>query len=241
MARPTGEAKIDLLLVNPQRSTMDPQDRCACCGKLQYGNALRIISGWGMGDTNGPNTTKVWEGKAHNQIQERSTARIAWRMLAAMSPDWYHKTKKRRSLSRKLTTRNVEYIKREKQHKSKLTCKANIDLRPLNPQRSTWDSRARCVGCGKLPYGYALRTISGRGSVRHCIVCKNGPKAVKFWEEKPPPPGSAEVRRQESLANVKKEMGPDWYPKKEKRRSRPRKLTARNAKYIEEKKQQKSK
>ncbi|KAF4034049.1 hypothetical protein GN244_ATG13932 [Phytophthora infestans] len=60
-------------------------------------------------------------------------------------------------------------------------------------------------------------------------------------EEKPPPPDSAEVRRQESLANVKKAMGPDWYPKKKKRRSRPRKLTARNAKYIEQKKQQKSK
>ncbi|KAF4045504.1 hypothetical protein GN244_ATG02110 [Phytophthora infestans] len=55
------------------------------------------------------------------------------------------------------------------------------------------------------------------------------------------PPGSAEVRRQESLSNVKKAMGPDWYPKKKKRRSRPRKLTARNAKYIEQKKQQKSK
>ncbi|KAF4028633.1 hypothetical protein GN244_ATG19679 [Phytophthora infestans] len=120
-------------------------------------------------------------------------------------------------------------------------CEAKIDPLLLNPQRSTTDPRARCVCCGKLQYGYALRTISGRDIVRHCIACKNGPKAVKFWEEKLQPPGSAEVRRQESLSNVKKAMGPDWYPKKKKRRSRPRKLTARNAKYIEQKKQQKSK
>ncbi|KAF4034807.1 hypothetical protein GN244_ATG13216 [Phytophthora infestans] len=121
------------------------------------------------------------------------------------------------------------------------TCKANIGLQLLNPQRSTTDSRARCVCCGKLQYGYAFRTISGRDIVRRCIVCENGPKAVEFWKEKPPPPDSAEVRRQESLSNVKKAMGPDWYLKKKKRRSRPRKLTARNAKYIEQKKQQKSK
>ncbi|KAF4027451.1 hypothetical protein GN244_ATG20939 [Phytophthora infestans] len=81
----------------------------------------------------------------------------------------------------------------------------------------------------------------GRDIVRRCIACENGPKEVKFSDEKPPPPDSAEVRRQESPANVKKVMGPDWYPKKKKRRSSPRKLTARNAKYIEQKKQQKSK
>ncbi|KAF4045416.1 hypothetical protein GN244_ATG02159 [Phytophthora infestans] len=62
-------------------------------------------------------------------------------------------------------------------------CEAKIDPLLLNPQRSTTDTRARCVGCGKLQYGYALRTISGRGSVRHCIACKNSPKAVEFWEE----------------------------------------------------------
>ncbi|KAF4035954.1 hypothetical protein GN244_ATG11950 [Phytophthora infestans] len=90
-------------------------------------------------------------------------------------------------------------------------CEAKIDPLLLNPQRSTTDTRARCV------------------------------ERPKFWEEKLQPPGSAEVRRQESLSNVKKAMGPDWYPKKKKRRSRPRKLTARNAKYIEQKKQQKSK
>ncbi|KAF4028793.1 hypothetical protein GN244_ATG19506 [Phytophthora infestans] len=118
---------------------------------------------------------------------------------------------------------------------------AKSDPRLLNPQRSTTDPRARCVCCGKLQYGYAFRTISERDIVRRCIACENGPKAVEFWEEKPPPPDSAEVRRQESLANVKKAMGPDWYPKKKKRRSRPRKLTARNANYIEQKKQQKSK
>ncbi|KAF4042057.1 hypothetical protein GN244_ATG05420 [Phytophthora infestans] len=100
-------------------------------------------------------------------------------------------------------------------------CEAKIDPLLLNPQRSTTDPRARCVCCGKLQNGYAF--------------------PVEFWEEKPPPPDSAEVRRQESLANVKKAMGPDWYPKKKKRRSRPRKLTARNANYIEQKKQQKSK
>ncbi|KAF4032659.1 hypothetical protein GN244_ATG15475 [Phytophthora infestans] len=100
-------------------------------------------------------------------------------------------------------------------------CEAKIVPLLLNPQRSTTDSRARCGCCGKLQYGYAFRTISGR--------------------DIPPPPDSTEVRRQESLANVKKAMGPDWYPKKKKRRSRPRKLTARNAKYIEQKKQQKSK
>nr|CAI72339.1 hypothetical protein PI49.0470c [Phytophthora infestans] len=111
----------------------------------------------------------------------------------------------------------------------------------LDPQWSKTDFRAHCVCCGKLQYDYAFRTISGRGSVRHCIAYKNGPKAVKFWEEKPPPPNSAEVRRQESLPNVEELMGPDWYPKKKKRRSRPRKLTARNAKYNEHKKQQKRK
>ncbi|KAF4028236.1 hypothetical protein GN244_ATG20095 [Phytophthora infestans] len=100
-------------------------------------------------------------------------------------------------------------------------CEAKIDPLLLNPQRST--GRA-----------------AGRDIVRRCIACENGPKAVEFWEEKPPPPDSAEVRRQESLANVKKAMGPDWYPKKKTRRSHPRKLTARNAKYIERKKQQKS-
>ncbi|KAI9987429.1 hypothetical protein PInf_023468 [Phytophthora infestans] len=89
--------------------------------------------------------------------------------------------------------------------------------------------------------GYAFRTICGRDIVRRCIACENGPKAVEFWEEKPPPPGSAEVRRKESLSNVKKAMGPDWYPKKKKRRSRPRKLTAQNAKSIERIKQQMSK
>nr|CAI72251.1 hypothetical protein PI35.0020c [Phytophthora infestans] len=62
-------------------------------------------------------------------------------------------------------------------------CEAKIDPLLLNPQRSTTDARARCVGCGKLQYGYTFRTISGRGSVRHCIACKNGPKAVKFWKE----------------------------------------------------------
>ncbi|KAF4027895.1 hypothetical protein GN244_ATG20459 [Phytophthora infestans] len=120
-------------------------------------------------------------------------------------------------------------------------CEAKIDPLLLNPQRSTTDARARCVGCGKLQYGYALRTISGRGSVRRCIACENGPKAVEFWEEKLPPPDSTNVRRQESLENAMKAMDPDWYPKRKKRRSRPRKLTSRNAKYIEEKKQQKSK
>ncbi|KAF4037474.1 hypothetical protein GN244_ATG10437 [Phytophthora infestans] len=70
-----------------------------------------------------------------------------------------------------------------------------------------------CKQC-ELQYGYAFRTISGRVIVRRCIACENGPKAVEFWEEKPPPPDSTEVHRQESLANVKKAMGPDWYPKK---------------------------
>ncbi|KAF4035953.1 hypothetical protein GN244_ATG11949 [Phytophthora infestans] len=93
-------------------------------------------------------------------------------------------------------------------------CEAKIDPLLLNPQRSTTDAR---------------RAASAAGSC-----------TVEFWEE-PPPPDSAEVRRQESLANVKKAMGPDWYPKKKKRHSCPRKLTARNAKYIEQKKQQKSK
>ncbi|KAF4030907.1 hypothetical protein GN244_ATG17292 [Phytophthora infestans] len=87
-------------------------------------------------------------------------------------------------------------------------CEAKIDPLLLNPQRYTTDARPRCVGCGKLQYGYAFRTI---------------------------------MRRQESLANIKKAMGPDWYPKKEKKRSRLRKLTARNVKYIEQKKQQKRK
>ncbi|KAF4028821.1 hypothetical protein GN244_ATG19491 [Phytophthora infestans] len=119
--------------------------------------------------------------------------------------------------------------------------RVKIDPLLLSPQRSTTDPRARCVCCWKLQYGYALRTNSGRGSVRHCIACKNGPKAIKFWEEKPPPPNSAEVRRQESLPNVEEVVSPDGYPKKKKRRSRPRKLTARNANYIEQKKQQKSK
>ncbi|KAF4034048.1 hypothetical protein GN244_ATG13931 [Phytophthora infestans] len=124
------------------------------------------------------------------------------------------------------------------------TCKqfeAKIDPLLLDPQWSTTDIRAHCVCCWKLQYGYAFRRISGRGIVRRCIACENGPKAVEFWGEKPPPPDSTEVRRQESLANVKKAMGPDWYPKKKKKkRSRPCKLTARNAKYIEQKKQQKS-
>ncbi|KAF4032715.1 hypothetical protein GN244_ATG15390 [Phytophthora infestans] len=110
-------------------------------------------------------------------------------------------------------------------------CEAKIDPLLQNRQRSTTDARARCVCCKKLQYGYPFRTISGRGSVRHCIACKNGPKAVKFWEEKPPPPNSAEVRRQESLSNVEEVMGPDWYLKKKYRHSRPRKLTARNVRY----------
>ncbi|KAF4042062.1 hypothetical protein GN244_ATG05428 [Phytophthora infestans] len=103
------------------------------------------------------------------------------------------------------------------------------------------DPRARCVCCGKLQYGYAFRTISGRDIVRRCIACENGPKAVEFWEEKLLSPDSTKVRRQESLANVMKAMGPDRYPKKAKRHSRPRKRTARNVRYIEQKKQQKSK
>ncbi|KAF4038325.1 hypothetical protein GN244_ATG09496 [Phytophthora infestans] len=65
-------------------------------------------------------------------------------------------------------------------------CEAKIDPLLLNPQRSTTDPRARCVCCGKLQYGYAFRTISGRDIVRRCIACENGPKAVKFWEEKLP-------------------------------------------------------
>ncbi|KAF4042666.1 hypothetical protein GN244_ATG04972 [Phytophthora infestans] len=120
-------------------------------------------------------------------------------------------------------------------------CEAKIDPLLLDPQWSTTDFRAHCVCCGKLQYGYAFRTISGRDIVWRCIARENGPKAVEFWEEKPPPPYSAEVRHQESLASVKEAMGPDWYPNKKKRRSRPRKLTARNAEYIEQKKQQKSK
>ncbi|KAF4042063.1 hypothetical protein GN244_ATG05427 [Phytophthora infestans] len=119
-------------------------------------------------------------------------------------------------------------------------CEAKIDPLLQNPQRSTTDSRARCICCGKLQYGYAFRTISGRGSERHCIVCENDPTAVEFWEEKPPPPDSAEMRHQECLANVKKVMGPDWYLKKKNRHSRPRKLTTRNVRYIEQKMQQKS-
>ncbi|KAF4032862.1 hypothetical protein GN244_ATG15225 [Phytophthora infestans] len=67
-------------------------------------------------------------------------------------------------------------------------CEAKIDPLLLNPQRSTTDPE---------------RAASAAGSC-----------TVEFWEEKPPPPDSAEVRRQESLANVKKAMGPDWYPKK---------------------------
>ncbi|KAF4041752.1 hypothetical protein GN244_ATG05997 [Phytophthora infestans] len=110
-------------------------------------------------------------------------------------------------------------------------CEAKIDPLLLNPQRSTTDPRARCVCCKKLQYGYPFRTISGWGSVRHCIACKNGPKAVKFWEEKPPPPNSAEVRRQESLSNVEEVICPDWYLKKKNRHIRPRKLTARNVRY----------
>ncbi|KAF4041766.1 hypothetical protein GN244_ATG05981 [Phytophthora infestans] len=62
-------------------------------------------------------------------------------------------------------------------------CEAMIDPLLLNPQRSTTDSRARCVCCGKLQYGYEFRTISGRDIVRRCIACENGPKAVEFWEE----------------------------------------------------------
>ncbi|KAF4042059.1 hypothetical protein GN244_ATG05423 [Phytophthora infestans] len=102
------------------------------------------------------------------------------------------------------------------------------------------DPRARCICCGKLQHRYAFRAIRGRDIVRRCIACENGPKAVDFWEKQPPPPYSAEVRRQESLPNVEKVMGPDWYLKKKNRHSRPRKLTARNVRYIEQKMQQKS-
>ncbi|KAI9988911.1 hypothetical protein PInf_022858 [Phytophthora infestans] len=86
-------------------------------------------------------------------------------------------------------------------------------------------------------------TLAGSVAVgrRPTEAYPNVPKAVEFWEEKSSPPDLAEVRRQENLSNVKKAMGPEWYPKKKKRRRRPRKLTARNAKYIEQKKQQKSK
>ncbi|KAF4029095.1 hypothetical protein GN244_ATG19143 [Phytophthora infestans] len=69
-------------------------------------------------------------------------------------------------------------------------CEGKIDPLLLNPQRSTTDSRARCVCCGKLQYGYAFRTISGRDIMRRCIACENGPKAAEFWGEKPPPPDS---------------------------------------------------
>ncbi|KAI9992461.1 hypothetical protein PInf_017874 [Phytophthora infestans] len=39
------EAKIDPLLLNPQRSTTDARVRCVCCGKLQYGYVFCAISG----------------------------------------------------------------------------------------------------------------------------------------------------------------------------------------------------
>ncbi|KAF4033776.1 hypothetical protein GN244_ATG14332 [Phytophthora infestans] len=116
--------------------------------------------------------------------------------------------------------------------------RAKIDPLLLNPQRSTTDARARCVGCGKLQYGYAFRTISGRDIVRRCIACENGPKAVKFWEEKPHHLSRPKSAAREACQTSRRR---DWYPKKKKRRSSPRKLTARNAKYIEQKKQQKSK
>ncbi|KAI9992464.1 hypothetical protein PInf_017877 [Phytophthora infestans] len=148
------EAKIDPLLLNPQRSTTDARVRCVCCGKLQYGYVFCAISGRDIvrrciACENGPKAVQFWEEKPPPPF---------CKMVGPMCKQ----------------------------------CEAKIDPLLLNPQRSTTDARVRCVCRGKLQYGYVFCTISGRGIVRRCIACENGPKAAQFWEEKPPPPDSAE-------------------------------------------------
>ncbi|KAF4041177.1 hypothetical protein GN244_ATG06524 [Phytophthora infestans] len=65
-------------------------------------------------------------------------------------------------------------------------CGAKIDPLPLSPQRSTTDSWARCVCCGKLQYGYAFRTISGQDIVRRCICLRERPKSGRALGGKAP-------------------------------------------------------
>ncbi|KAF4038516.1 hypothetical protein GN244_ATG09390 [Phytophthora infestans] len=119
-------------------------------------------------------------------------------------------------------------------------CEAKIDPLLLNPQRSTTDPERAASAAGSCSTATHSVQSAGGTSCGAVLPARTALKKRLSFGRKAPPPDSAEVRRQESLANVKKAMSPDWYPKKKKRRSRPRKLTARNAKYIEQKKQQKS-
>ncbi|KAF4042066.1 hypothetical protein GN244_ATG05430 [Phytophthora infestans] len=82
------EAKIDPLLLNPQRSTTDPRARCVCCEKLQYGYALltiRTISGRGIvrrciACKSGPKAVKFWDKSFHHLIRPKCAARKACQM-----------------------------------------------------------------------------------------------------------------------------------------------------------------
>ncbi|KAF4033037.1 hypothetical protein GN244_ATG15048 [Phytophthora infestans] len=93
-------------------------------------------------------------------------------------------------------------------------CEAKIDPLLQNPQRSTTDARARCVCCGSCSTAYAFRTISGRDIVRRCIACENGPKAVELLGGKARHLVRPKCAARKAWRNVKKAMGPDWYPKK---------------------------
>ncbi|KAF4038324.1 hypothetical protein GN244_ATG09495 [Phytophthora infestans] len=75
---------------------------------------------------------------------------------------------------------------------------------------------------------------AGGTSCGAVLPARTAQKRLSFGRKSPHHLIRPKVRRQESLANVKKAMGPDWYLKKKNRHSRPRKLTARNVRYIEQ-------
>ncbi|KAF4032866.1 hypothetical protein GN244_ATG15229 [Phytophthora infestans] len=62
------EAKIDPLLLNPQRSTTDPRARCVCCGSCSTAthsvqSAGRDIVRRCIACKNGPKAVEFWEEK----------------------------------------------------------------------------------------------------------------------------------------------------------------------------------
>ncbi|KAF4045180.1 hypothetical protein GN244_ATG02564 [Phytophthora infestans] len=70
-------------------------------------------------------------------------------------------------------------------------CEAKIDPLLLNPQRSTTDPE-RAASAAEAAVRLRIQSAGGT-SCGAVLPARTAQNAVEFWEEKPPPPDSAEA------------------------------------------------
>ncbi|KAF4033285.1 hypothetical protein GN244_ATG14801 [Phytophthora infestans] len=116
------EAKIDPLLLNPQRSTTDPERAASAAGSCSTAtHSVQSAGGTSCGAVLPARTAqkRLSPGRKspHHLIRPKCAARKAWQ--TSRRRDWYPKKEKEDAAAiASLTARNAKYIEQKKQQKS---------------------------------------------------------------------------------------------------------------------------